>query len=146
MQRMLRIIQLSRYEWLLLFRATLWVIVLRLALWVVPFPVLLRHIDHLVLPATAQDADLPLGRISRTVRRVSRYVPGASCLTQALATQVLLARHSIASTLQIGVAKDEHGKFQAHAWVEHEGRIIIGGTRRSVARYTVLPTLEKIKS
>lgn len=63
--------------------------------------------------------------LARAVTAVSRFVPRATCLTQALALQVLLAREGHRSDLQIGVAKAD-GRLEAHAWVENEGRILIG--------------------
>jgi hypothetical protein len=62
------------------------------------------------------------------VRSAARFVPAASCLTQAIAAQVLLAFHGEKTCLRIGVAKDEKGEFKAHAWIESQNRIIIGGT------------------
>ncbi|MBA3366511.1 MAG: lasso peptide biosynthesis B2 protein [Actinobacteria bacterium] len=61
------------------------------------------------------------------VSRVSAYVPRATCLTQALALQAWLARHGYRPDLRIGVTKED-GRLHAHAWVESEGRILIGGS------------------
>lgn len=71
----------------------------------------------------------------------SRYVPAASCLTQALAGQVLLNQHDAPALLRIGVAKNEQGTFQAHAWVESQGRILIGNSPE-LFRYTRLTEFE----
>jgi hypothetical protein len=50
---------------------------------------------------------------------------GATCLTQAVAAQWLMARLGLAGVLHIGVS---HGKpFAAHAWLESNGRVILGG-------------------
>src|SRR5438105_3541857 len=53
------------------------------------------------------------------------YVPRASCLTQALVAQTMLRRHGYQPILKIGVT---HGgaSFEAHAWVECAGEVIIG--------------------
>lgn len=66
-------------------------------------------------------------RIAWAVRAASRYVPDAACLTQALATQVLLARNGYPSNLRIGVTFGEQKSLHAHAWVEVQGRVLIGG-------------------
>lgn len=68
------------------------------------------------------------GRIAWAVTIAGRYVFHATCLVQALATQVLLARAGMSSILHIGVTKGQHAPIEAHAWVESEGRIIIGGS------------------
>ena len=62
-----------------------------------------------------------------------------SCLSQALATQVMLGRRGRSATLRIGVANEE-GAVKAHAWLETEGKIIIGGSQ-SRNRFSPLPPL-----
>lgn len=54
-----------------------------------------------------------------------------SCLRQALLLEVLLARKGIASKLKIGVRPGESGGVDAHAWVERDGRVLIGGEHAS---------------
>lgn len=60
------------------------------------------------------------------VSRTSRFVPGASCLTQALAVQTLLGMRNQRSDLKIGVGKNKEDEFVAHAWIEIGERIVIG--------------------
>jgi transglutaminase superfamily protein len=128
----------------MLIQAGLVVVAVRLALWVLPFGVLRRMLAR--LPAgsavTAQNDRLPIERIAWAVMVASSYVPAASCLTQALAAQTLLRRHHYAASLQIGVAKDEQGQLHAHAWLESQGTIVIGGTAEYLASFTPLPPLE----
>lgn len=66
----------------------------------------------------------------------SRRVPGASCLTQALATELLLCRRGVPAVLRIGVAEQD-GKVAAHAWIEADGRVLVGGSD-SPAHFTIL--------
>jgi len=54
-------------------------------------------------------------------------VPRASCLTQALAAAILLARHGYPATLRLGVAKNPDGSLRAHAWIESGGQTMLGG-------------------
>ena len=65
-------------------------------------------------------------RIGAAVRRASRVVPGATCLTQALSVQLCLSLCGIRSGVHIGVGKSDDGRLHSHAWVEHEGRIVSG--------------------
>src|SRR5215208_6209413 len=89
----------------------------------------LRHVDH-----TSTD------RIAWAVEMVSRHMPGAkSCLTQALAVQMLLTRRGYPALLHIGVARGERGRFQAHAWVESQGKVVIGESE--LERFTPLTIL-----
>jgi hypothetical protein len=53
--------------------------------------------------------------------------PARPCLPQALATRFLLSRLGVATDLRIGVQKPETDALRAHAWVEHEGKVLIGG-------------------
>jgi hypothetical protein len=66
--------------------------------------------------------------VTWAVRRVSRAVPGATCLTQALAAQVLLSRRGYASRLRIGVARAADNGLRAHAWLESDGVVVFGGS------------------
>ena len=83
-----------------------------------------------------------LRRVSWGVRNAARVVPGASCLTQALAAQFLLARAGHASNIHIGVAKDDAGHVIAHAWLVCDGRVVVGGSIREVRRYSFLADLD----
>ncbi len=50
----------------------------------------------------------------------------ASCLDRGLALVVLLAAHRLPSRLVIGATR-AGGAVQFHAWVECDGRVVIGG-------------------
>ncbi len=89
-----------------------------------------------VLAASAAQAERDL---SRATSRAARLVPGASCLTQALALQVLLGRRGLGSRLCIGVRKGSAGGFEAHAWVERGGRVLIGGSSEAALRESWTP-------
>lgn len=57
-----------------------------------------------------------------------RFLPERPCLTQALVLQYLLLRRGDHSAkLHIGVTKHD-GELRAHAWVERDGKVLIGGT------------------
>jgi hypothetical protein len=82
-------------------------------------------------------------QVVRAVARASRFVPGATCLTQAIATRRLLARRGIRSALRIGVARDAAGgAVRAHAGGERNGEVVIGGdgdAGTSLGEFTPLP-------
>ena len=79
-----------------------------------------------------------IDRICWAVRIASRYLPRASCLTQPLAASFLLQRRGQPTTLRVGVAKNVRGHFEAHAWLENDGQIIIGGSDTELKRFTSL--------
>jgi hypothetical protein len=58
---------------------------------------------------------------SRMVRAAARHsIFPSTCLERSLLLWWLLARRGVASQLRIGVRKTAE-KFEAHAWVEHDG-------------------------
>lgn len=76
-----------------------------------------------------------------SVNKVSTYVPFfRNCLNRALATQVLLGRRGQEVDLRIGVARDPGGNLRAHAWIESDGQIVLGGTD-DIWQLTPLPPL-----
>lgn len=59
----------------------------------------------------------------------NRLLPKRPCLVKALVLQFFLLRlGDERAELHIGVARGEDGKLLAHAWVERNGKVIIGGT------------------
>jgi Transglutaminase-like superfamily len=115
----------------------LWMV--RIGLWILPFQRLKTLLDVKVSAACLSDRDVTsVQRITRCVTRMSRYVPSATCLTQALVAQRLLHKAGQPADLRIGVARSQTGKFEAHAWVEAEGTVVIGAAHTDLARFTVL--------
>ena len=74
-----------------------------------------------VAPLSADAASAQIQMVSRMVLAAARHsFFAATCLERSLALWWLLERRGIASQLRIGVRKTGD-KFEAHAWVEHEG-------------------------
>jgi hypothetical protein len=129
---------LPRGEQLLLLRTLFVVGLIRVGLWVLPF----RVMQQFAFRARKKQATVySVEQFVWAVRAVSRRVPGATCLTQALAAQVLLSRAGHSSRVEIGVAKDEKHQFQAHAWLVLGDRVLIGGA--GLERYTPLVAWEE---
>ena len=112
-------------------RVVAWMLVvrIRLALWLMPFRRFRAWAEGQcqIAEAVAERDPLAAARIAGRVRSVSRLVPDATCLVQAAAARILLARAGIASTLRLGVRRGSRGELLAHAWVECNGIVIIGG-------------------
>src|SRR5215203_6202030 len=115
---------------------------IRLGLRLLPFRILQRIVSRLAqAPASSHPADQSLvDRLVWAVTAASRYVPKATCLTQALAAHILLGRHGYPTQLRVGIARGEEGRLEAHAWLENQGKVIVGGGELS--RYTLLPGME----
>jgi hypothetical protein len=118
-----RFARLSPAERRLLLQATFLLGSIRIGLWLLPFAVVQRMALRSGRKSTTAQ---PANHLVWAVKAIGRRLPGATCLTQALAAQALLARSDHQSRLQIGVAKDERRGFQAHAWLISGGRIVIG--------------------
>ncbi len=103
------------------------VVVVRLCLRFLPLPMWERAANRLRRGRPrAGNAQTAVQDIVWAVRRVSRAIPGATCLTQALAAQLLLSRRGYASRLTIGVARMSSNGLRAHAWLERGGQVVLG--------------------
>jgi hypothetical protein len=122
---MRRFLQLTRHNWRLAFAALFAVFFTRLALWLMPFRILHRWSKAASEAGTSRDPMRRL-RIAHAVRTASVLVPYASCLTQALTTQWLLRFKGERARLCLGALRGEGGRLQAHAWLEHDGGVLIG--------------------
>jgi hypothetical protein len=121
----------------MLLNAFILLIFVRVGLWLLPFRKLQKTLEKLFHYPATSDNQLPSPeKFSSAVSTVSQYVPAATCLAQALTLQVLLSREGIHSDLAIGVARDDAKGISAHAWLEIDGNVIIGGQERD--RYTQL--------
>jgi hypothetical protein len=121
----------------ILVKAFFLLIIIRLSLWLLPFRTLQNTLERLFhSPTTSHEPSLPSEKFSWAVVAISPYVPSATCLAQALTLQALLSKEGIHSDLRIGVARDDGTGITAHAWLEIDGKVIIGGQERD--RYTRL--------
>lgn len=136
MHRIRRWLALPSSQRALAWRALGVVVVVRLLL-TLPFGLwtravaLLRGVTHR-LPQGARSR----GDVAWAVSRVSALVPGATCLTQALATALLLPRGDPAAVLRFGVHRSATGAVEGHAWLESAEGVLIGG--EDLERYAPL--------
>ena len=126
-------------ERILLGRALFAVASCRIALYVLPTSPIQRLAarPELKSPTLAQFSP---ERLAWAVQAAARRVPGATCLTQALALHRLLAKAGHASEIRIGVAKGERGSLESHAWVVCDGRVLVGDGG-DLARYEPILSL-----
>jgi hypothetical protein len=139
--RLPKILRLPRYDRWLLSEALLAVAVIRLCLWLLPFGTARRIVDSIARrdargPAAA--AEVAVDRVVWAVRAASARVPRATCLTQALATRLMLERRGLPALLRIGVGRSAEKGVEGHAWIECQGKIVIG--EADPGRYTTLET------
>ena len=121
-----KLARLDKNERWLLAQTAIVVPLVRVALTILPFRLVHRAIAATTTRTRHSQSQTP-ERIARMVAAVAARVPRATCLTQALAAAVLLARHGHPATLRVGVAKNEDGTLRAHAWLESGGHTLLGG-------------------
>lgn len=143
MKRLRKFLRLSALERRLLAKAALLLVTIRVGLSALPFPTVRRLLAAAArTPVGLRKADPSYtGNVVWAVEAAGRRLPAArTCLTQALTTQLLLARREQPALVRIGVTRGEGGKFEAHAWVECGDEVVIGG--HELERYTSLVALE----
>jgi hypothetical protein len=144
MKRLRKFLSLTPADRRLLASAALLLGAIRFGLWLLPFQTLQRLLARMIqAPNKMQEVNqVSVDRVIEAVEVASRYMPGGvKCLARALATQVLLGQRGYQAELRIGVAKGEEGQLEAHAWVENQGRTVIGNLA-DLSRFTPLLPLE----
>jgi hypothetical protein len=72
----------------------------------------------------------------------SDSVPG-NCLTEALTAEALFKQFGYQPVLCIGASKQE-GKFAAHAWLEQDKIVMVGGPEAYIQEFTRFPDFIQI--
>ena len=98
----------------------------RVGMWLTSFRRLHRSLARIARPTGSPDPTPgEVDRIGWAVCSAARFVPGATCLPQALAAEAILRRRGHPADLRLGVKRGDDG-VEAHAWVESYGRVIVG--------------------
>ncbi len=139
MSTVLKLISLPQSGRNLLVEATVLLWAIRIGLRLIPFDTFRR-----LLPLETNERAhggrsevIDVRQLAWAVSASGERTAPSTCLTRAITLQIMLARRGRAARLRIGVTKDDEGRFQAHAWVEHDGKVIIGGP--GMREYTPLP-------
>src|SRR5437763_1079496 len=139
--------RLPRADRRLVLQALAAVTAARIGLLVLPLGAV-RHIVRAMLRSGSRlpvEARRPLERIIWAVVAVGKRAPlGTTCLASALTGQALMDRHGYSARLRIGVKRDQTGAFAAHAWLEHDGHVILGGSMETIGTYTTMPEWEHL--
>lgn len=133
MRGLRRFLDLPNSQRLLMFQALVILFAIRLALRYVSLPTIQRLASGM---CWRQGKTLGVDQIVRAIRSARHFVPGATCLVQALTAQALLIRHAHDARLKIGVMKDSAKGFGAHAWVTCGQHVVFGG--RHTENYAIL--------
>jgi len=121
-----KLLRRSSTERYLLVQAAFLLSTIRIAVWLLPLHTLRRLLMRISRPVVRETVDDDyIARVVWAVSAMSRRIPRATCLPQALAAQVLLGRSGYPTQLRIGLVTSEGGQLEGHAWLEHRGRILI---------------------
>lgn len=142
MDRIRRFLSLPMADRLLFLQSMSLLGVVAVMLRILPFPL----VQRLLLQGKAGSGGNITEQVEKgvvwSVSSASRFVPAATCLPQAIVAKLLLEKRGCPATLRLGVAMSPRQELVAHAWIERDGRILIGGTD-SYSRYSALPPLEE---
>jgi hypothetical protein len=125
MTRLLKFFRLDDSDRHLLINTLILLGFVNLGLWLLPFSTLRQILERIGQP-NFKASQPSVHKIIWAVNVSTNFIPGAKCLARALTCQVLMNQRGDSPQLCIGVAKDETGKLKAHAWLEHQGKIVIG--------------------
>jgi len=122
-----RFLKLNTSEKFILIKAFFLLLTARIMLWILPFSVIKKIIKKITVINQENDANskISIETLTWAIRVMSIYTPKATCLTRAIAGQILLSRYNYSSNIKIGVYKNEE-EFEAHAWLEADDGIILG--------------------
>jgi hypothetical protein len=148
--RLRKALGLSASDWLVIVQATLWFAVVEFGLRLLQLKTVLAILNgekRSVRNSHSQPSVVASGspeRAAYCVELASRLHPlHATCLKKALVLYAVLTRGGFDVQLLIGAAKartSTEAKLDAHAWLEYEGRVLLGGPGRE--RYATLCSLD----
>lgn len=122
---------LSASDWLLVTKAWMWFGAIEVGLSCMPIQNLLRIIQRQTKLRTRTREKEPLRptpeRVAYCVGLAARmHVLESTCLKKALVLYALLTRQGSDAQLLIGAAKAAKGQLDAHAWLECQGKVLMG--------------------
>lgn len=128
MHQLKKFARLSNPEKTLFFKAVFLVGLVRAGLWLAPSRLVQKLIAALGKPHKdlVQPEPEEITSIVRGVRIASNRIPRATCLTQALAVLIFFRMRRRSADLKFGVAKNGPADIEAHAWLEVNGKVILG--------------------
>ncbi|MEH7180536.1 lasso peptide biosynthesis B2 protein [Neobacillus vireti] len=99
-------------------------------------PILGVHMEETSLHSRDSDWKI-IKDISKAVNQMSRHTFWESmCLVKAIAAMKMLEKRNIDSTLYLGTARDDKGKFIAHAWLRSGTYYLTGA--EGMEKFTVV--------
>jgi len=123
-------IKLPSRDKLVAIQALFWVILIRLMVWIFPFKFVQKRVQKIASHLSSDSTSpVSMSRLRVMIVIVSRYVPRATCLVQALAGYILFSKYGYTTSIKIGVL-NENGEFEAHAWLENDNSVVLGESEK----------------
>jgi hypothetical protein len=129
----------------LLIESLLILTVIRISLRLLPYKIISKLITRLdrMIYTNQHTADTLPDDICWAIIRTGQKIYGKdTCLPLALAGQLQLVLHGFPACTRIGVKINSGGGLIAHAWVELNGNVMIGGSELDIHQYTLLSDIE----
>ena len=143
MKKLIKFLNLNRYKQRLLIQTYALLTLVRLGLFLLGFQTLKNLLIEVSQYQKPEDCPITTKDIARAVNHSSRLSPGTvKCLAKALTTNTLMNLYRLPCRLCIGVAKGQDKSLEAHAWVEAEGKIVVGYLP-DLARFETMASTEK---
>lgn len=141
MQTLHRYRALGAADQSLVLEAALLLVAARLGIIGLRFSVLRRALSRgvrMMGSSPARTTAFPVARVGWAIAAAARRLPcRSSCLIESLAADAILRRRGYASEIRFGVRPPSRGELAAHAWVEHDGAVVIGAVHER-PEYVVL--------
>jgi hypothetical protein len=118
--------RLSRSDRALALQAAAWLVLARIALHLTAYATVRRALVR-IPPRPHSPRSATPAACGRATERAARLLPHSTCLARALATAALVRRHGYASTLDLHVTMTSARELDAHATLEVDGTVIVGG-------------------
>lgn len=131
-----------REKWLYL-NTAFWLLAVKVGLYLLPFERLRSWLARFDQP-DGKPADMEEMRaIIQAIEQISQWLAPLriNCLPRALVGHRLLVRKGFDVQLKIGVLKNPRDQLAAHAWLEYQGRVILGDLR-GLGQFAAFPALE----
>jgi hypothetical protein len=142
MRALIKFIALSNDDRILIVRSASILVGIWIGLRFLSFGKLLEIVEKLSISRNLEtESKLDPEKIVWAVLAISSYSPlRFRCLEQALAGKITLSREGYRALVKVGVALESH-ELRAHAWLESNGEVVIGGKTRGGFRQ--LPSFDR---
>lgn len=126
----LSFIRLTSRDKLVAIQSIYWLIIIRIMIWIFPFHSVKKKVQKIAGNVNPHvNNAVSMSKLRVMIALSARYIPRATCLVQALAGFILFSKYGYETSIKIGVLT-ENGEFEAHAWLEHDDKVVLGESEK----------------